>query len=66
MNKELVNRLFKISEKVSRPGTEGEPSTGLGLSLSADLAQKMGGSILVESTEGKGSTFKLMLPGGVV
>lgn len=66
MNKELVNRLFKISEKVSRPGTEGEPSTGLGLSLSADLAQKMGGSIMVESTEGKGSTFKLTLPGSVV
>ena len=62
MNKEMMDRLFKIDEKVSRRGTDGEPSTGLGLSLSADLAKKMGGSILVESAEGKGSTFSLLLP----
>ncbi len=62
MNKALQNKLFRINEKVSRPGTEGEQSTGLGLVLSFDMTQRMNGSLGVESEEGKGSTFTLTLP----
>lgn len=61
MSKELLARLFRISEKVSRPGTKGEQSTGIGLILSNDLALRMGGSLRVSSTVNKGSSFVLAL-----
>lgn len=57
MSAELTRKLFQIDEKTSRPGTAGEPSTGLGLLLCKEFIEKNGGSISVESEVGKGSTF---------
>ncbi len=58
----VINKLFKIDEKVSRLGTDGESSTGLGLLLCKEYVDKHGGKIWAESAEGKGSTFFVSLP----
>jgi signal transduction histidine kinase len=54
--------LFVIDGHANRQGTEGEPSSGLGLILCKDFISKHGGKIWVESEEGKGSTFYFTLP----
>ncbi len=64
MSREMQNKLFKLDEKVSRPGTEDEPSTGLGLLLCKDFVEKQGGNIWVESEEGQGSVFYFSIPKG--
>jgi signal transduction histidine kinase len=62
MSKETMAKLFKIDANLSTSGTENERGTGLGLFLCKEFADKHNGKILVESEEGKGSTFKLLLP----
>jgi two-component system sensor histidine kinase/response regulator len=47
---------------MSTTGTDNEQGTGLGLALCRDYVQKAGGSLSVESTIGKGTTFKVTLP----
>ena len=61
ISSEIIDKLFKIDQKISRPGTEGESSTGLGLLLCKDFVEKHGGKIWVESEEDKGSTFYFSL-----
>jgi PAS domain S-box-containing protein len=62
MTPELMNKLFRIDEKTSRPGTDGEPSTGLGLLLCKEFIEKHKGKIRVESEVGKGTTFTFNMP----
>ncbi|MFP4025232.1 MAG: tetratricopeptide repeat protein [Thiohalospira sp.] len=54
-------KLFKIDQSFSNPGTNREKGSGLGLILCKEFIEKNEGSIWVESEFGKGSLFKFTL-----
>lgn len=62
MTSEMVNNLFRIDIKTNRKGTEGEPSSGLGLLLCKEFVEKHGGEIWVESEVEIGTTFYFTIP----
>ena len=62
IEKEKLDNLFKLNEKISTPGTSGESGIGLGLQLVFDFVKLNKGSISVQSEVGKGSTFTISLP----
>ncbi len=59
---EDVETLFKPFRQVDTGTTRQYEGTGLGLSICKRLAERMGGSIHVESEWGKGSRFAFCLP----
>lgn len=59
---EYLNNLFSINCNLSNNGTANEKGTGLGLILCKEFVEKQNGKIWVESTLGKGSSFKFLLP----
>ena len=61
MNHEKLASLFKIGDTRSSQGTAGEKGTGLGLILCKEFIEKNGGRLGVESQEGSGTTFKILL-----
>lgn len=61
MTEQQLEQIFvRTSEKIRR-GTQKEKGTGLGMSVSQDFINQMGGKILVESTEGKGTKVEISI-----
>jgi signal transduction histidine kinase len=57
-----LGKLFNPYSRTSTKSTDGENSTGLGLSIARRIVEAHGGSIRVESELGRGSTFYLSFP----
>ncbi|MFA7325480.1 MAG: tetratricopeptide repeat-containing sensor histidine kinase [Candidatus Kapaibacterium sp.] len=57
-----LEKLFKIEEQISTPGTMKESGTGLGLLLCKEFVNINRGDIWAESIYGHGATFKFTVP----
>ena len=62
MDSTYLENLFSIESMQSRPGTENESGSGLGLILCKEYIEKNGGRLGVTSKIGTGSTFTFTLP----
>lgn len=62
ISKENLGKLFKSFSQIDGSYTRKHGGTGLGLIISKQLVEMMGGRIWVDSVEGTGSTFTFCLP----
>jgi CheY-like chemotaxis protein len=62
IKEEDLNRLFNAFLQVNSEATRNKEGTGLGLTISKQLVEQMGGKITVESEYGNGSVFTLFIP----
>ena len=58
----LREGLFEKFTKATRPGIKGEPSVGLGMSITKTIVEWHDGTIGFESKENKGTTFYIEIP----
>jgi len=61
----MKDKVFNMFTDAKRPGTIGEKSFGLGLSISKQIIEKHNGKIWFESEAGKGTVFYINLPKSV-
>lgn len=57
-----LDTIFDEFARLAEPGSDGPGGTGLGLPITAQLVEGMGGRLWVHSIEGEGSTFGVTLP----
>ncbi len=57
MKPEYKDKIFEAFSREEKGQTKGIQGTGLGMAITKSLVELMGGTIRVESEEGKGSTF---------
>jgi len=62
ISKEDQAKLFNTKTHYSKYGTNNEEGSGLGLLLCKDFAEKNGGNLWLDSTEGVGSIFSFSVP----
>jgi signal transduction histidine kinase len=62
MTEEQVDKLFQAFTQADVTTARKYGGTGLGLALTRQFCQMMGGDVTVESAPGKGSTFTITLP----
>lgn len=62
MPEKTLANLFQLETKETRPGTNNEQGSGLGLLLVKELVKKHKGNIEVESRENEGTVFTVNLP----
>ena len=61
MSKEFLKVVFQPFERMQTATVSGIQGTGLGMSITKNLVEMMGGTITVSSEEGKGSEFTVTL-----
>ncbi|MFT3933372.1 MAG: HAMP domain-containing sensor histidine kinase [Chitinophagaceae bacterium] len=59
---EMQDKIFMAPAEISRPGTSGEESYGLGLSIAQTIVTEHKGKLWFDSISGKGSVFYVELP----
>ena len=57
MSLEILEKIFRIDQKVNREGTEKESSSGIGLLLCKEFIEKHQGRVWAESEVDIGSTL---------
>lgn len=62
MSPSQLANLFNPYTKIMENRVLNKEGVGLGLAVSRNIARALGGDIFVESTEGVGSRFTLVLP----
>ena len=61
MSPDFVDHIFEPFERESTVTQSGIQGTGLGMAITKNIVEMMGGTIIVESEVGKGSTFTVEL-----
>ncbi|TNE74917.1 sensor histidine kinase [bacterium] len=62
MPDEIKNHLFDGSADILRTGTDDEPTSGIGMPYIKQFVELHKGEIIVDSVEGKGTTFTVIFP----
>ena len=61
IKKEDIDKILNREEFHTTAGTSGEAGTGIGLIIVSDFVKRLGGTLSIDSEQGKGSTFSFTL-----